>query len=453
MGVPPPIDRPGAGKLVGLAIDNGNLHFVKLVGQGTYGEVYYAVDRITGDNFAVKVLLREPAPQAANTPIDRPVMDGRMLSREVALFSRVPPHENIVQMFRMMHAREQLFMVMEYCSGGDLYHHVSSNPHFKLPGNDTLIRRLFNQLISAVQHCHMHGIYHRDLKPENVLVSRDGIDIKLIDFGLATDNPLCREICCGSAQYMSPECQGGINGELSQYAAAPSDVWSLGIILINLVSGCNPWTRAHISDPLFRNYLINKTLMFRAINASPELRHILTRVFDVNPTTRCTLAELRVLIANCSTFVCTTDAPPSCSPKESSIPPPQVREDDKPMLDDIMRIASPQLQPQAQQVSALQAVNAHSPQTNLEQLAAGLENNGRLAHGSVVAQAHNSASFSSAGSMLESPAAMKLFGYLPIAVSSAEKALSDVMSTDTSGPDSGFMDAGLLKCAVTNNGR
>ncbi|KAJ2703501.1 Serine/threonine protein kinase [Coemansia sp. IMI 209128] len=455
MDTSPPIHRDEAGKLVGLAIDNGALHFVNLVGVGTYGEVYQAVDRNTGENYAVKVLLRPPQPQEAYTPADRPVMDGRLLSREVALFSRVSPHENIIQMVRMMHAPGQIFIIMEYCAGGDLYHHVSSNPHHKLPGNDPLVRRLFIQLVSAVQHCHAHGIYHRDLKPENVLVTRDGINVKLIDFGLATDKPWCREICCGSAHYMSPECQGGINGDLSQYEAAPSDVWSLGIILINLVCGCNPWNRAHMSDHLFRRYLVDKTVLFRAINASPELQHIIIRTLDVNPATRCTLAELRVLVANCSSFVCTVDPPPSCGLKESSTHSPQAREDGKLMPDDIMRHASPRPrpQPQPQQAPALQSANARSPQKNLGQSTARQATNGGLAHG-VVAQAHGNVSFSSAGSVLESPpAAEKPFGYLPIAAPIAEKTLSATKNTDMSGPDSGFMDAGHPKYAVAGNGR
>ncbi|KAJ1947717.1 Serine/threonine protein kinase, partial [Linderina macrospora] len=144
-----------AGAMVGHSIDNGNLQFTKLVGVGTYGEVYHTVDRSTGESYAVKVLPRKmAAAHPGQMSTDKPYVDARLLCREVALYSRIPPHSNIIQLKRMLHTHDQLFMVMEHCAGGDLYENISSNPYFHLPGNDALIRRLFLQLISAVEHCH-----------------------------------------------------------------------------------------------------------------------------------------------------------------------------------------------------------------------------------------------------------------------------------------------------------
>ncbi|KAJ1668310.1 Serine/threonine protein kinase [Coemansia sp. RSA 1646] len=308
------------GSMVGHSIDNGNLQFVKLIGVGTYGEVYLAVDRQTGESYAVKVLPRnqQGAPQppmqsrlqrlsnrrAAGSPTtEQQFVDARTLSREVALYARIPNHNNIVRLERMLHTKDQLFMVMEHCPGGDLYENISTNPYFQLPNNDALIRRLFLQLVSALQHCHKQGVYHRDIKPENVLVTRDGLNVKLIDFGLSTNEPWCREIGCGSAYYMSPECQGGIHVKVDRYAAAPNDVWALGIILINLTTGRNPWNRAHITDPLFRRYLTDKSFLCKAIRATPEFTRIIYRALDVNPITRCTMEELRRLAQACPRFI------------------------------------------------------------------------------------------------------------------------------------------------------
>ncbi|KAJ1646447.1 Serine/threonine protein kinase [Coemansia erecta] len=307
--------KPGA--MVGHSIDNGNLQFVKLIGVGTYGEVYRTIDRRTGEIYAVKVLPRKPTSptpcllptqqqqqrQQQATPPEEPFVDARLLSREVSLYARIPPHSNIVRLERMLHTQDQLFMVMENCSGGDLYENISNNPYFHLPGNDALIRRLFLQLVSAIEHCHKHGVFHRDIKPENVLVTRDSLNVKLIDFGLSTSDLWCREIGCGSAYYMSPECQGGINNSLDRYAAAPNDVWALGVILINLATGRNPWNRAHVSDPLFRRYLTDKSFLCRAIRATHQFEHIIHRVLDINPNTRCSLQELRQLVQGCPRFV------------------------------------------------------------------------------------------------------------------------------------------------------
>ncbi|KAJ2800191.1 Serine/threonine protein kinase [Coemansia guatemalensis] len=296
--------------MIGHSIDNGNLQFVKLIGVGTYGEVYHTVDRRSGESYAVKVLPRKHLTSLAQgKPSDEPFVDARLLSREVSLYARIPTHSSIVKLERMLHTKDQLFMVMEYCAGGDLYENISKNPYFHIPGNDALIRRLFLQLVSAIEHCHKNGVYHRDIKPENVLVSRDGLNVKLIDFGLATGETLCREIGCGSAYYMSPECQGGISAPVSGYLAAPNDVWALGVILINLTTGRNPWNRAHITDPLFHRFLYDKSFLCQAIRATPSFVHIIHRVFDLNPNTRCSLEELRLLVKGCPRFVEPSDSP------------------------------------------------------------------------------------------------------------------------------------------------
>ncbi|KAJ2773820.1 Serine/threonine protein kinase [Coemansia nantahalensis] len=306
--------------MIGRSIDNGNLQFTRLIGVGTYGEVYHAVDRRTGESRAVKVLPRKhAAPRPGDGLLDEPFIDVRLLSREVTLYARLPRHSRIVHFERMLHTQDQLFMVMEHCSGGDLYENISTNPYFRLPGNDALIRRLYLQLVSAIAHCHKNGVYHRDIKPENVLVSRDGLNVKLIDFGLATGDEWCREIGCGSAYYMSPECQGGIATRVNGYAAAPNDVWALGVILINLTTGRNPWNRAHVSDPLFRRFLADKSFLCQAIHATPAFTHIIHRVLDVNPETRCTLDELQRLVKYCPRFI----EPPSTASEPQPPPQPQ----------------------------------------------------------------------------------------------------------------------------------
>ncbi|KAJ2744524.1 Serine/threonine protein kinase [Coemansia sp. BCRC 34301] len=452
-----PIDRQAAGSMAGQAIDGGNLHFVRLMGVGTYGEVYHTVDRSSGESYAVKVLPRALTPLPSSTCMDNPVVDGRSLSHEVALFAAVPPHENIIRLVRMMHTQDQLFVVMEYCSGGDLYENVSKNPHFRLPGNDPLICRLFLQLVSAVQHCHSHGVYHRDIKPENVLVTRDGLNVKLIDFGLATNKPWCREIGCGSAHYMSPECQGGINGDVVQYAAAPNDVWALGIIMINLASGRNPWTRAHITDPLFQRYLVDKTILCRAISASPEFEHVICRTLDVNPATRCTLTELRQLIEACSHFVSNKDAPRRTAGKESSIRPPLppqpsvpaaaklVVQHDRPVFDIVTRPQRADMCFSQANRTQLPAVVGHGSPANNDECA--------------VAQAEDRMSASSAGSMPESlSATAKHFGYMPIAIPPATKQMTTAAalcasrkSTDMFSLDSGFVGSGPLACTVAGH--
>ncbi|OMJ09312.1 Negative regulator of sexual conjugation and meiosis [Smittium culicis] len=292
-----------SGSMLGHSIDNGSLQFTKLIGVGTYGEVYKTLHRSQNKEYAVKVLERKKN-KNVDQMLEEPFVDARILSLEIRLYAKIPPHPNIIRLERILHTRDQLFIVMENCSGGDLYENISGNPHFHLPGNDALIKRLFTQLLNAVSHCHRYGVYHRDLKPENILVTQDGLNVKLIDFGLSTDKQWSNEIGCGSAYYMSPESQGGLDGKTTHYATAPNDVWALGIILINLATGRNPWNRAHLSDPLFCRYLKDKSFLCQAINATPSFSHIIQRAIEVDPSKRCTIYELKDLVENCKQFIC-----------------------------------------------------------------------------------------------------------------------------------------------------
>jgi serine/threonine protein kinase len=295
--------KPGAGRMIGHSIAEGRLEFTELIGVGTYGEVYTALDRVNGGKVAIKVLSRKKplSPHVAGKADS--LIDAHHLSTEFALHARIPPHTNIVRLERVMHTADQLFMILEHCPGGDLYDNIVNNAGYTIPGNDVLIRRLFMQMLDAIEHCHRFGVYHRDLKPENILITSDGLNAKIIDFGLATDREWSTEIGCGSAYYMSPECQGGLDAKGTYYASAPNDVWALGVILINLSSGRNPWNQANLSDPLFRNYLTNPEFLYNAINASCEFREIISRVFCIDPLNRCSIPELRFYVKSCPRFV------------------------------------------------------------------------------------------------------------------------------------------------------
>ncbi|KAJ2458280.1 Serine/threonine protein kinase, partial [Coemansia sp. RSA 2322] len=79
---------------------------------------------------------------------------------------------------------------------------------------------------------------------------------------------------------MSPECHGGINGEVKRYAPAPNDVWSLGIVLLNLVVGRSPWSCARGDDPHFMRYYAGQTMLFQNIHATQKFEHIIRRALD-----------------------------------------------------------------------------------------------------------------------------------------------------------------------------
>ncbi|KAJ9476815.1 Serine/threonine-protein kinase KSP1 [Pseudozyma hubeiensis] len=142
-----------------------------------------------------------------------------------------------------------------------------------------LIARMFRQICDAVQFCHDRGVSHRDIKPENFIVedrrtveemqsvcpdtsastlvdgSRDGdeaqVIVKMTDFGLATAEDRCDDFDCGSKPYMAFECHNNIS---SSYDPKQADIWSLGVVLLNLLFHRSPFTEPSTSCPSFAAY-------------------------------------------------------------------------------------------------------------------------------------------------------------------------------------------------------
>ncbi|KAK9493406.1 kinase-like domain-containing protein [Lipomyces doorenjongii] len=267
------------------------IQLVDVLGIGAYGVVYSALDTSTKVPYAVKALLRDPSTgqPLANT-------QNEVLLREINLLSRVHHHPNIVSVAEVINRDDGLYVVMEYCAEGDLFLNITEKKRYV--GDDELARSVFLQLVDAVYYCHSLGVYHRDLKPENVLVANDGKRILLSDFGLATVDRVSYEHGCGSSFYVSPECHPDANQ--CGYDAAANDVWSLGVILINLTCGRNPWKTATITDDSFRAYLRSPRYLQRILPVSTGLNAILDRMFDTNSRTRITLEELYHAVESCS---------------------------------------------------------------------------------------------------------------------------------------------------------
>ncbi|KAF2198557.1 Pkinase-domain-containing protein [Delitschia confertaspora ATCC 74209] len=280
----------------------GRLQLTGILGIGAYGVVYTARDIHTDVSYAVKALNKvglEPRQQ-------------KFQQREIQLHHQASAHPNVVSLVKIMDSPDCTFVIMEYCPEGDLFSNITEQG--KYLGNDALAKRAFLQILDAVEYCHSIGIYHRDLKPENVLVTDQGMTCKLADFGLATTDHVTSDFGCGSTFYMSPECQTPAPKPYACYASAPNDVWSLGVILVNLTCGRNPWKRASFDDSTFRAYMKDPKFLQSILPLSPELDSILRRVFEYNPAKRITIPELRELILRCPRFTASKSAAPTPLP-------------------------------------------------------------------------------------------------------------------------------------------
>jgi len=281
----------------------GRLQLTGILGVGAYGVVYTAVDLHTQTPYAVKALSKvglEPRQQ-------------RFQQREIQLHYQASFHPNVVSLVKIMDSPDCTYVVIEYCPEGDLFSNITERG--KYVGDDLMAKNIFLQILDAVEFCHSNGIYHRDLKPENILVTDNGMTVKLADFGLATTERITSDYGCGSTFYMSPECQQPAPKLFESYASAPNDIWSLGVILVNLTCGRNPWKRACYEDSTFRAFMKDRNFLKTILPLSSELNSIVTRIFELDPAKRINIQELKQSILNCSRF--TTFGPP-----QPDTPPP-----------------------------------------------------------------------------------------------------------------------------------
>lgn len=245
----------------------------KLLGQGTFAKVHHARNLKTGMSVAIKIIDKEKVLKVG-------LVD--QIKREISIMGMVR-HPNIVQLYEVMASKTKIYFVMEYVRGGELFNKVSKG---KL--KEDAARKLFQQLISAVDFCHSRGVYHRDLKPENLLLDEDG-NLKVSDFGLSALRESKRQdgllhTTCGTPAYVAPEV---INRK--GYDGSKADIWSCGVILYVLLAGNLPFHDSNLME-MYRK--IGKA-EFKCPNwFAPEVRRLLSKILDPNPNTRISIPKI-----------------------------------------------------------------------------------------------------------------------------------------------------------------
>ena len=199
--------------------------FGTVLGKGQFGTTRLVVEKKTKQQYACKSIPK----WKMTTPED--VED---VKREVEIMFHLSGHPNVVTMRGHYEDKQYVHLVMEMCSGGELFDLIVQKGHYSEQDAANLIRTM----IRVVAHCHHMGVIHRDLKPENFLLSdkSDDATLKAIDFGLSVffhQNQQFHEIV-GSAYYVAPEV---LNGRYSKEA----DIWSCGVILYILLCGVPPF--------------------------------------------------------------------------------------------------------------------------------------------------------------------------------------------------------------------
>ncbi|KAF9446682.1 Pkinase-domain-containing protein [Macrolepiota fuliginosa MF-IS2] len=255
------------------------------VGKGASGRVKIAKHRRTGQLAAVKILPIAPLVNSRSSLATQQAKSEKQrlgIDREITMM-KLMNHPNIMRIYDVFEGEKELFLVLEYIQGGELFDFLVNRG--RLPPNEAL--EYFKQIIYGLNYAHTFSIIHRDLKPENILIaSLKPPVIKIADWGMAAFAPptLQLETSCGSPHYASPEI---VNGE--KYQGNATDIWSCGVILFALLTGRLPF-----DDKNVRNLLAKvKTGRYDMPNwIDPLAKDLLTRMLLVDVKKRITIPEI-----------------------------------------------------------------------------------------------------------------------------------------------------------------
>jgi len=245
---------------------------VRNIGEGSFGKVKLARHRVTGQEVAMKIINRRKL-------ISRDLA-GR-IEREIQ-YLQLLRHPHIIKLYTVITTKTEIYMVLEYVPM-ELFDYIVK--HGRL--GEAKARKLFQQIICAVEYCHRHKIVHRDLKPENLLLDKN-MNVKIADFGLSnimTDGNFLKT-SCGSPNYAAPEVIGG-----KLYAGPEVDVWSCGVILYVFLVGRLPFDDEFIPT-LFKKIQAGS---FHIPSQTPVgAANLIKACLKVHPVQRITIPEIRL---------------------------------------------------------------------------------------------------------------------------------------------------------------
>jgi 5'-AMP-activated protein kinase catalytic alpha subunit len=247
----------------------GNYKLGATIGKGTFGVVRAAEHCTSKNKVAIKITSKATAKKDE-------------LLKEIRNHLRMK-HRHVVQFLEAMEHDGKVYLVLELVAGGDLFDYiVNSHPRLR----ESEARRIFQQIVAGVEHCHERGLAHRDLKPENIFMDANK-DVKIGDFGLSAEmspGALLTD-SCGSPNYAAPELlQKGC-----QYEGPEVDVWAMGVILYALLCGSLPFDAIGHAE-LFRK--IKKGSYSLPGHLSPEAADLIRSILVVDPTKRARISEI-----------------------------------------------------------------------------------------------------------------------------------------------------------------
>jgi len=264
------------------------VHDGRILGSGISGVVRLVKHRMTGVEYAVKVLeLKGVVDQEEGM---------KQLKEEIYIMCQLD-HPNIVRLEEVYESHDEIYLVQEVCRGGELFDRLDEQPDYHY--TERQCAALVKQMLGAVRYIHLKGIIHRDLKLENFLFSsREGEgskELKMMDFGLSKHFTMgeVHHEAVGTPYTVAPEVIGGSYDE-------KCDVWAIGVITYLLLSGDPPFggcggpeTLGQVRENILRGAYDLEENSEIWQNVSPEAKDFIRSLLVVNPMARPTARQAK----------------------------------------------------------------------------------------------------------------------------------------------------------------
>lgn len=248
-----------------------DFELVTLIGMGSFGKVYLVRVIASDKMYAMKVLNKEEV--ARRRQVEHTKTELRVMGAS--------EHPFIVNLRYAFQTKNRLFMISDFCRGGELFFHLKK---LRVLSED-IARFYAAEIALALDYLHKKDIVYRDLKPENVLITEDG-HIKLTDFGLSREGVAGETDAttfCGTPEYLSPEMILHYRHKTSGYGKGV-DWWSLGTLIYEMLCGIPPFYHRNVKKMCER--ILTDKLTFDRGNMSVECKDIVTGFLKRDPGER-----------------------------------------------------------------------------------------------------------------------------------------------------------------------
>mmetsp|Transcript_30363 Transcript_30363/g.34501 ORF Transcript_30363/g.34501 Transcript_30363/m.34501 type:complete len:377 (+) Transcript_30363:45-1175(+) len=237
----------------------------KVIGRGSFGKVMLVQKKDNRKLYAMKILKKEAI--AARNQMDHTKTERYILETVHFPF--------IVNLKFAFQTADKLYLVTEFCNGGELFFHLRKETRF----SEARTRFYAGEIALALEYLHSKGVVYRDLKPENILLDHEG-HIKLTDFGLSKHgvmNNVKTFTFCGTPEYLAPEILKGTGHQ------SAVDWWSLGALVYEMLDGAPPFYSKN-RKKMFENIL--KHPVVPKPHFSDEAKSLVKSLLEVNPKDR-----------------------------------------------------------------------------------------------------------------------------------------------------------------------